>query len=113
MRHALFSYLSAAAFAAAVFSVTSPALAVGALPGDAGRGSKLAHQWCGACHLLQGETHAEDVAPPFREIARDPKMGPNELRAFLSRPHASMPPVTLSRQEIEDLVAYLSYLKEH
>jgi mono/diheme cytochrome c family protein len=111
MRHALFSFLSVAAFAAVALS--TPALSAGTLPGDVGRGEKLAHQWCASCHLLPGATRSGDAAPPFREIARDPKHDPNELRAFLTRPHGTMPPITLSRQEIEDLVAYLSYLKEH
>jgi mono/diheme cytochrome c family protein len=112
MRRPFFTQLLSATFIAALLGATGPASA-GTLHGDVGRGSSLAHQWCSSCHLLTGEKRAGDVAPPFREIARDPKMGPDEWRALLSRPHGPMPPITLSRQEIEDLVAYLSYLKEN
>ncbi len=97
----------------AAMVICGPAFALGTLPGDAERGEKLARQWCGSCHMLEGAKRAGDAAPTFREIARDPKRSADELRAFLSRPHPPMPPLALSRQEIEDLVAYLGYLKEH
>jgi hypothetical protein len=31
----------------------------------------------------------------------------NQLRAFLSHPHGAMPDLSLSRSEIDDLIAYL------
>jgi mono/diheme cytochrome c family protein len=34
-----------------------------------------------------------------------------ELRTFLTKPHGSMPNLTLSREEIDDLIAYIATLR--
>jgi mono/diheme cytochrome c family protein len=46
-----------------------------------------------------------DVAPDFATIAR--QRDADYLRGFLSRPHPPMPRFELSRQDIDDLVAYI------
>jgi mono/diheme cytochrome c family protein len=75
--------------------------------GDARIGEALAKRWCNECHLLGGAKTATDAAPTFVSIGRDPSKGPNRLRAFLSKPHAPMPPIPLSGTEVEDLIAYI------
>jgi mono/diheme cytochrome c family protein len=69
-------------------------------------GKRLATQWCATCHDVAGET-TSDTAPGFRILAGDPKRDRTSLRLFLLNPHPPMPQLTLSTQEIDDLVAYI------
>lgn len=78
--------------------------------GDVARGHALANKWCASCHLVDG-TAAKDQTPPFKAIAAGPKGEPDHLRAFLNQPHAPMPPLQLTNQEIEDLVVFLQSLR--
>ena len=52
------------------------------------------------------------MAPGFRQVANDPEISPERLRAWLSSPHPVMPDFGLSRLEIESLVAYLESLAD-
>jgi len=80
--------------------------------GDAVFGKDLATTWCSACHQMEGSSNtAADGAPPFAALARDPKVTPDKLRGFLAKPHGQMPELNLTRQEIENLVAYIENLK--
>jgi mono/diheme cytochrome c family protein len=96
----------------ASFALAAPAFAqAGKTPGDAAKGEAMARRWCAACHLLEGQGRASDAAPAFATIARDPRKTDDYLRTFLARPHAPMPPLQLSRGEIEDIVAYFDALR--
>jgi mono/diheme cytochrome c family protein len=79
---------------------------------DAGAGSQIAQRWCSSCHII-GETQTGSVPqgpPSFRTIAKS-GMTAEQLRAFLSHPHGSMPDLALSRTEIDDLTAYIQSLR--
>jgi len=78
--------------------------------GDAAKGHALASTWCANCHVVADDGQGKDVAPPFPEVAR--RGAPDQLsaRAFLEAPHPPMPDLNLSRQEIDDVVAYLNSL---
>ncbi|HUC60570.1 MAG TPA: cytochrome c [Alphaproteobacteria bacterium] len=78
----------------------------GAEVGDAARGAALAERWCASCHAMPGQSQASDTAPSIDALAHDPKTTPDFLRGFLAQPHKPMPPLSLSRAQIEDLVAY-------
>lgn len=78
--------------------------------GDPAAGHELALRWCVGCHTLLGRSAGSDVAPSFRSIAHNPAKDPDHLRGFLSHPHWPMPPLQLSRTEIENVVAYLQEL---
>jgi cytochrome c len=87
--------------------------AFGAAAQDAEEGRDLARQWCAACHLVEpGGTVASDVAPSFPQIARTGALTPDRLRGWLSDPHPPMPNLSLSRAEIDALIAYLQSLKQ-
>lgn len=75
-------------------------------------GADLAARWCAGCHVVAEDGAGTDAAPSFVDIAR--KRSAGELRAFLSVPHAKpMRGFTLSRREIEDVVAYITSLAPH
>jgi mono/diheme cytochrome c family protein len=97
--------------------LASPALAQPAQPNAPGkvrgnpmRGEALARLWCTGCHAVEAAPVAGDLGPTFGSIAHDPSKGPDYLRGFLARPHAPMPPIQFSGDEIEDLVAYFHQL---
>ena len=85
---------------------------VASLPANAGNstsGARLAQQWCANCHVVDrkgGATIAQGP-PSFTAIARS-GITAAQLRVFLSHPHGAMPDLSLSRDEIDDLVAYIS-----
>jgi mono/diheme cytochrome c family protein len=88
----------------------SPALAQST--GNALAGHALARQWCAACHLVApGEGRSSDAAPAFEAVARRPATTETSLRVFLQTPHRQMPNYTLTRQETDDVVAYILGLR--
>jgi mono/diheme cytochrome c family protein len=103
-------YVSAIAGLAIVFSAEiSPAAAAG----DAAAGKALAERSCASCHLVSpDQTTATTEAPPFPTIAKRSTEDIAELATFLAAPHRPMPPVSLTRQEIADIIAYITSLKE-
>ncbi len=78
--------------------------------GDAAHGEIIARRWCAACHLVSSDqTSAKVDAPPFEDVARR-RTDDKELAAFLTDPHPKMPDMSLTRKEIEDIVAYIRRL---
>jgi mono/diheme cytochrome c family protein len=98
--------------AAFVVSTGFAVMAGSAFADDVAHGAQLAQQWCMGCHVLPG--HPGQIAlqgpPSFREIARGGKT-PDQVRVFLLNPHGAMPPLTLSRPEIDDLIGYIRTLR--
>jgi len=92
------------------------AAAVSAIAADAGaadpeHGEVLARTWCAECHIVaDDQTRGSADVPPFRQIARERSDTARDLRAFLADPHPKMPPLSLTRREIDDIVAYLESL---
>lgn len=73
--------------------------------GDPVEGRRMSKRWCASCHAVGPEGRGSDTAPSFAAIAQ--RRDVTYLQAFLSRPHPPMPRVQLSRQEIDDLIAYI------
>jgi len=79
---------------------------------DAAAGARMALQWCANCHVVDGSGPSATIPqgpPAFRTIAGH--LNPEQLRAFLSRPHGAMPDLALTRAEINDLIDYIETLK--
>lgn len=80
--------------------------------GNAIAGHTLARAWCASCHLIApGEGRASDAAPAFEAVARRASTTETSLRVFLQTPHRQMPNYTLTRQETDDVVAYILGLR--
>ncbi|MEO3475614.1 cytochrome c [Roseomonas sp. CAU 1739] len=81
--------------------------------GDPAAGLRLASAWCANCHRVApaGPGPASDGAPAFAAVAQMPSTTSMALRAFLQTPHPSMPDYRLSREQIDDVVAYLLSLR--
>lgn len=78
--------------------------------GDPDAGRDLAVTWCSSCHLVEQESVAATQARPLAAVARDRRWTADALRGFLARPHGGMPDLYLTRQEIENLAAYIDSL---
>ena len=99
--------LSRPAVAAALL-VSQPWTAAQA--GDAAHGRVIAKRWCAACHVVApDQTSASVDAPPFADVAKR-RRDDKELSAFLADPHPKMPDMSLTRKEIDDIVAYIRSL---
>lgn len=90
--------------AATAFSASTPAAAI-----DVPHGKIIAQRWCAECHLVSpDQTRAKADAPSFADVAS--RKTSREISAFLTDPHPRMPDMTLSRDEIADLVGYIKSL---
>jgi mono/diheme cytochrome c family protein len=76
-------------------------------------GSVLAQRICSPCHAVrQGEANsANSRSPTFTELASVPGMTSAALTVALTTPHAGMPMFMLTRDEREDIIAYILSLK--
>ncbi|MDA8231994.1 MAG: cytochrome c [Magnetospirillum sp.] len=81
----------------------------GAVPPSAEAGADIAARWCAGCHVVAPSGAGTDAAPSFVSIAQ--RRTPDQLRAFLAKPHAKpMRGFTLSGREIDDVAAYIATL---
>eukprot|EP01037_Dinobryon_pediforme_P012668 gene12672-12762_t len=79
---------------------------------DAPHGELIARRWCAACHIIAaGQARGGDTVPTFGSIARKPDFNAQMLALYLLDPHPKMPDMALSRQEAEDIAAYIGQLK--
>jgi mono/diheme cytochrome c family protein len=81
--------------------------------GDPGKGAGLARDTCSRCHAIaRGEPLSPNLrAPTFVQLASAPGMTGAALMVALTTPHAGMPMFMLSRDEREDIIAYIFSLK--
>lgn len=87
------------------------AVAGDARAADPKQGEILARTWCADCHVVtDDQTRGSADVPPFRQIARQ-RAGTAYLETFLADPHPKMPPLSLTRREIDDIVAYIGSLE--
>jgi mono/diheme cytochrome c family protein len=81
--------------------------------GSAQNGKLVAERWCASCHLVSPEqTRAATDVPSFVAIAKRSQAKLDWLLAFLTDPHPPMPNLSLTRQEMADLVAYFELLQK-
>jgi len=78
--------------------------------GDTEAGRHLAETSCSTCHATDGAAGASDIAPSFAHIANAKKGDLSWTRAWLMDPHPPMKGIDLTRQQIDNIVAYLRSL---
>ena len=80
-----------------------------ALAADAADGEMLAKRWCSECHLVApDQTVARPGAPSFASISERRRIP--EIDTFLKMSHPNMPDMSLTRDEIADLIAWMQKL---
>jgi mono/diheme cytochrome c family protein len=83
-----------------------PARAQGS--GDADNGHRLAQAWCANCHTLDSSHPTTATgAPSFSAIAANKAITATSLHVFLRTPHDRMPDLSLSNNEVDDLITYI------
>jgi mono/diheme cytochrome c family protein len=83
------------------------------LTGDAEAGARLAREVCAACHVVSDDQMVDPgIGPWFIDVAQHPATTALSLRAFLQTPHADMPDLILTREETDDIIAYILTLKD-
>jgi mono/diheme cytochrome c family protein len=81
--------------------------------GDAETGGAIAERWCSSCHLVSpDQTTATADVPSFASIAERSDSEIDALEGFLADPHPPMPDMSLTRNEIRDLLAYIRSLRD-
>jgi mono/diheme cytochrome c family protein len=81
-------------------------------PADLAVGKLLADKWCAQCHGTRaGRLGPNPDAPTFSELAAEPSITEYSLRALLRSPHETMPQITPTPDEMDDIVGYILSLK--
>jgi mono/diheme cytochrome c family protein len=80
---------------------------------DIASGKVIAQVWCGNCHRVDpaDQRAAHDATPSFATIAGKRSTTAASLAAFLKTRHGGMPDLSLSRDEIDDVSAYILGLR--
>lgn len=78
--------------------------------GNPKAGQELVMNSCTTCHTAPASSQASDAAPPLSSIAHDQKHHPDWIHAWLLQPHRAMSGIMLSRQQIDDVMAFLGTL---
>lgn len=80
--------------------------------GDARAGREVATTLCIQCHQIDGAGRDPSRVPPgFGAIADMASQTELSLRVFLQTPHGNMPRYQLTRDETEDVIAYIMSLR--
>ena len=96
----------AAAFATAVV--------VTGVSADPIAGKDLAEKWCVECHGIRADRLSPNLdAPTFPQLAAEPSITEYSLRALLRSPHETMPHITFTLEQMDDIIDYIISLKPH
>jgi mono/diheme cytochrome c family protein len=77
-------------------------------------GQNLADKWCSECHGIRADRLSPNrTAPTFPELAAEPSITEYSLRALLRSPHETMPHITFTPDQLDDIVGYIMSLKPH
>ena len=80
--------------------------------GDARVGREVATSLCIRCHQIDGAGRDPARVPPgFGAVAEMASQTALSLRVFLQTPHGEMPRYQLTRDETDDVIAYILSLR--
>ena len=97
---------------ALVAATAAGGAAVAQTIGDPAAGRRLAEAWCSECHAITVYALGEPRrGPEFAEVANRAKTTALSLNVFLRSNHDNMPNFILTRDEADDIVAYILSLK--
>lgn len=75
------------------------------------RGAELAVRWCAGCHETDGRDANQPGPPAFAKLARRLPTNEDVLAGLIANPHPPMPVLPISRQDIDDLLAYIGTMR--
>lgn len=84
----------------------------GAAAADANNGKRIAQMRCAPCHIVIPNQRKEIAdSPPFEDIGRQNGLNAEMLAYLILAPHPRMN-LTFTREEVEDLAAYIATLRK-
>jgi mono/diheme cytochrome c family protein len=85
----------------------------GAAAADANNGKRIAQMRCAPCHIVIPNQRKGEIAdsPPFEDIGRQNGFNAEMLAYLILGPHPRMN-LAFTREEIEDLAAYIASLSK-
>lgn len=107
-------YKNQALFAAAtVLVVLLPVRVNAEEPGDPRLGLTYALSNCAECHDVNGtrDKSSNPSAPSFASVASTPALNRRALAVWLQTSHPTMPNLVISREERDDVIAYIMSLR--
>lgn len=107
------SKIAGAAVIATCLSVVSEDVLAQTAEPSATRGRQLAVRLCSSCHVVDdvGKASVPAGIGTFRGIANSPGQSADRISNVLILPHLPMPDNQLTRDEIQDILAYLESLR--
>jgi mono/diheme cytochrome c family protein len=78
---------------------------------NAENGRHLSERWCAECHAI-GPAPAKPKAQSFASIAAKENITAQMIVSFLRLPHATMPNVPLTRNDTQDIAAFVMSMKK-
>lgn len=104
---------SAMAFAGLLVSSTAAFAADPPRPPSPERGKAIAERLCASCHLTgTGKGTAQAGVPSLPTIANRPEQTAARIRNVLIKPHAPMPDLQLTNEEIADIITFLDTFRD-
>jgi mono/diheme cytochrome c family protein len=98
----------------ALAAVFVTALVVTGASADPIASQNLAEKWCVDCHGIRTDRLSPNLdAPTFPELAAEPSITEYSLRALLRSPHETMPHITFTPDQMDDIIDYIMSLKPH
>ena len=78
------------------------------------QGLALAEKLCSNCHVTGADASGSkpDGPPPFVTIANRPEQTADRIKGILIAPHAPMPDLQLTNDEMTDLIAYIDTMRK-
>jgi mono/diheme cytochrome c family protein len=93
-------------------TISTAAAALNDTSADPIAGQNLAGKWCSECHGIRADRLSPNLAAPtFPELAAEPSITEYSLRALLRSPHETMPQITFTSDQLDDIVVYIMSLK--
>ncbi|SKA09732.1 Cytochrome C oxidase, cbb3-type, subunit III [Enhydrobacter aerosaccus] len=80
---------------------------------DVVNGEALARRWCVSCHIVSADarTGQANGLPSFPTLAKAPQTTETSLRRAMTAGHSRMPDFSLTKQEQDNLIAYIFSLR--
>ena len=79
---------------------------------DVDNGRRLSARWCSECHAIEPAEGKGGRTVSFAVIAGRPDITSDMIASFLRMPHSTMPNPPLSRQDAQDIAAYIMQMKK-
>ena len=83
-----------------------------AVADDVAHGRRLAERWCAACHATGEGPTKFNRAQPLAALAARQDINSEMITSFLLLPHATMASPPLSRQDAQDLAAFIMDMRK-